>query len=69
MAERLKAPVLKTGVGIPPRVRIPLSPIVMRRNLLGLWESHLIIYLITLTLKIMVRRKNYATTIQELLHK
>jgi hypothetical protein len=42
---------------------------VMRRNLLGLWESHTITYLITLTTKIMIRRKNYATTIQELLHK
>lgn len=26
MVERFKAPVLKTGVVIPPRVRIPLSP-------------------------------------------
>jgi hypothetical protein len=26
MVERFKAPVLKTGVGTPPRVRIPLSP-------------------------------------------
>jgi hypothetical protein len=66
MAERFKAPVLKTGVGIPPRVRIPLSPlvVVVRRNLFRPSRNSLINQLITkLALKIIVRRQNYETAI------